>query len=185
MQFKTDLSKYNNDWYKPGAPILVRAIWFCMNSAFFISSFPFSSVKVFLLRMFGAKIGKGVVLKPHINIKYPWRLSIGNYSWIGEGVWIDCLEDVVVGENCCISQGALLLCGNHNYKKVSFDLMVGKIVLEDGVWLGARSIVCGGVVCKSHAVLTAASVAADVLEAYSIYRGNPAVKIKDRVITSP
>ena len=133
--------------------------------------------------MFGAKIGKGVVLKPNINIKYPWRLRIGNHSWIGEGVWVDNLEDVIIGANCCISQGALLLCGNHNYKKSTFDLMTGKIILEDGVWVGAKAIVCGGVVCMSHAVLSAGSVATSELEAYSVYQGNPAVKIKEREIT--
>lgn len=182
MPAKTDLSAYNNEWYKPGAPFLVRGLWYLVNAAFFSSSYPFSFVKVFFLRMFGAKVGKGVVLKPRINIKYPWRLSIGNYSWIGEGAWIDNLDDVVIGEHCCLSQGALLLCGNHNYKKSGFDLMTGKIVLEDGVWIGAKAVVCGGVVCRSHSVLTAGSVAADTLEAYSIYQGNPAVKLKDREI---
>lgn len=184
MQFKTDLSEYNNDWYKPGTSLLVRAAWYLVNRVFFISYFPFYSVKIFFLKMFGARIGKGVIVKPHVNIKYPWRLSIGNYSWIGEGAWIDNLDDVVIGDNCCISQGALILCGNHNYKKPSFDLMMSKIVLEDGVWIGAKSIVCGGVYCKSHAVLAAGSVAVDTLEEYSIYRGNPAVKIKNREITS-
>ncbi len=184
MPVKTDLSKFNNDWYKPGAPLLIRGIWYMMNRMFFISYFPFSSVKVFWLRVFGARVGRGVVLKPHINIKYPWRLSIGDHSWIGEGVWIDNLDDVTIGDNCCISQGAMLLCGNHNYKKPGFDLMMGKIVLDEGVWIGAKAIVCGGVVCKSHAVLTAGSVATEVLEPYSVYQGNPSVKIKDREITS-
>ena len=183
MQFKTDLSKYNNDWYRPGASLLVRVIWYLVNRTFFISYFPFSSIKIFFLRMFGARIGKGVVLKPHLNIKYPWRLSVGNYSWIGEGVWIDNLDDVVIGDNCCISQGAMILCGNHNFKKSTFDLMTGKVVLEDGVWIGAKSMLCGGVSCKSHAVLTAGSVAVDTLDSYSIYQGNPAVKIKDRQIS--
>ncbi|TAL63114.1 MAG: colanic acid biosynthesis acetyltransferase WcaF [Bacteroidetes bacterium] len=184
MQSKTELSSFDNDWYRPGAPLIVRALWYLINRIYFISYFPFSSVKVFWLRLFGAKIGKDVVLKPHINIKYPWRLSVGNYSWIGEGAWIDNLDDVVIGDNCCISQGALLLCGNHNYKKTTFDLMMGRIVLEDGVWIGAKSIVCGGVVCKSHSVLTAGSLAADSLDPYSIYQGNPAVKIKEREITA-
>lgn len=182
MQSKTDLSKFNNDWYKPGAPFLVRGIWYCVNWALFISYCPFNFLKVFFLRMFGAKIGSGVVLKPHVNIKYPWRLTIGDNSWIGEGVWIDNLDDVVIGANCCVSQGALLLCGNHDYKKQTFDLITGKIVLEDGVWIGAKAVVCGGVTCKSHSVLSAGSIASDNLEAYSVYRGNPALKIKDREI---
>ena len=182
MKEKTDLSKYNNEWYKPGAPWVIRVVWYIFNWVFFISYCPFNSIKIFSLRLFGAKLGKGIVIKPHVNIKYPWRLSIGNHCWIGEGVWIDNLEDVSIGDNCCLSQGALLLCGNHNYKKSSFDLITEKIILEDGVWIGAKAILCGGVTCKSHSVLTAGSVAGDTLESYSVYRGNPAVKIKDREI---
>ncbi|MBI4947871.1 MAG: colanic acid biosynthesis acetyltransferase WcaF [Bacteroidetes bacterium] len=179
---KTDLSKFNNGWYKPGVSFAVRAAWYVVNRVFFISYCPFSSFKIFLLKLFGAKVGEGLVIKPNINIKFPWRLKIGNHCWVGEGVWIDNLDEVVIGDNCCISQGALLLCGNHNYKKSTFDLMIGKIILEDGVWLGAKSIVCGGVTCKSHAVLSVDSVAVSDLEAYSIYQGNPAVKIKERII---
>jgi putative colanic acid biosynthesis acetyltransferase WcaF len=180
---KTDLSKFNNDWYKTGASYPVRAMWYVVNRVFFISYFPFSFFKIFLLRMFGAKVGEGLVIKPNVNIKYPWKLKVGNHCWLGEGVWIDNLEDVVIGDNCCLSQGSFLLCGNHNYKKSAFDLMTGKIILEEGVWLGAKSIVCGGVTCKSHSVLSVASIAVSDLEAYSIYRGNPAVKIKERVMS--
>jgi len=180
---RTDLSKFNNDWYKLGASFPVRGLWYTLNRFFFISYFPFSSFKIFLLRMFGARVGKGLVIKPNVNIKYPWRLKIGDHCWIGEGVWIDSLDEVVIGDNCCISQGALLLCGNHNYKKSTFDLNTGKIILEEGVWLGARSIVCGGVTCGSHSVLSVASVAVSDLESYSIYKGNPAVKTKERVIS--
>lgn len=139
-------------------------------------------MKCWLLRCFGAKVGKGVNIKPSVNIKYPWRLTIGNYSWIGENVWIDNLDEVVIGDNCCISQGVLLLCGNHNYKKSSFDLITGKIVLEDGVWLGAKSIVCPGVTIKTHAVLVVGSVAIKDLKSYTIYQGNPAFPIRTRVI---
>jgi len=121
-------------------------------------------------------------LKPSINIKYPWKLSIGDFSWIGEKVWIDNLGEVDIGKNVCISQGAMLLTGNHDYKKQGFDLMVGKIILEDGVWIGAESLVCPGVVCATHAVLAAKSVATQDLSAYQIYQGNPAHIVKERVI---
>ena len=132
--------------------------------------------------MFGAKIGKGVTIKPGVNIKYPWKLTVGDYTWIGERVWIDCLDTVTIGSNCCLSQGALLLNGNHNYKKSTFDLMISPITIEDGVWIGAQSIITGGVTCKSHSVLAVQSVASSDMEAYGIYRGNPAVKVKERVI---
>ena len=178
---KVDLSKFNNDWYSPGASILKRGIWFLMNSIFFINPLnPFSSLKTALLRAFGSKIGKGVVVKPNVNIKYPWKMTIGNNVWIGEGVWIDNLAPVFVGDNTSISQGALLLTGSHNYKNSTFDLIVKEIILEDGVWIGAKSIVCPGVTCKSHSVLTVGSVATKNLEPYFIYQGIPAEKKRRR-----
>jgi putative colanic acid biosynthesis acetyltransferase WcaF len=174
-----DLATFNNDWYQPGGRIK-RALWYILNAFFLKTAFPFSGVKVFLLRTFGASIGKNVVLKPNINIKYPWLLTIGDNAWIGEKVWIDNLGKVYIGNNVCVSQGALLLCGNHDYKKTSFDLMVGDITLHEGVWIGAKCIVTGGVVCQSHAVLTAGSVASKNLEPFKIYQGNPAVFVRDR-----
>jgi len=182
MQVSTDLSKYNNKWYRPGAPVK-RAIWFVVNIVFFINPLnPFSKLKVLLLRLFGAEVGKGVVIKPAVNIKYPWLLKIGDYCWIGERVWIDNLDSVQIGNNVCISQGAMLLCGNHHYKKSTFDLIVQPINLEDGVWIGAQSVVTPGVKCLSHSILTVNSVATGVLDAYGIYQGNPAVKVRDRVM---
>src|SRR6476661_10287091 len=103
-QLKTDLSRFNNDWYKKGGSRVKRLAWYVLNVAFFNSAFPFISFKRFLLRLFGAKVGKGVVIKPYVNIKYPWRLSIGNHVWIGERVWIDNLGLVVMHDNTCISQ---------------------------------------------------------------------------------
>lgn len=183
MSKTVNLAQFDNSsFFKTGAGFLKRAFWFICNFMFFKSAFPFYSFKAALLRMFGAKIGENVIIKPHVNIKFPWKLSILNNVWIGEGVWIDNLDKVNIGNNVCISQGAYLLCGNHNYKKETFDLMIGTIALEDGVWIGAKSIVCGSVVCKSHSVLLVQSVAVKDLEPYGIYRGNPAEKIKERVI---
>jgi len=185
MKKQVDFSTYNNDWYKKdiGASKGKQLIWYYVNIFFFKSSFSVvNRFKIFLLRAFGANIGIGVVIKPCVNIKYPWKLSVGNYSWIGENVWIDNLGVVTIGQSVSISQGAMLLTGNHNFKKITFDLIVGKIVLEDGVWIGAKSIVCPNVHCFSHAVLAVQSVATANLEPYKIYGGNPAVEIRDRVI---
>ena len=179
---KTDLSKYNNSWYHPGKKV-VCVLWYFINVVFFVSQIiPLSGLKVWLLKLFGAKVGHSVVIKPGVNIKYPWKLVIGDYSWIGEDVWIDNLAKVTIGNNVCISQGAMLLCGNHNYKKTTFDLMVNEIILEEGVWIGAKSVVCSGVRCKTHAILSVGSIANIDLEPYTIYQGNPAKKIRNRVI---
>jgi putative colanic acid biosynthesis acetyltransferase WcaF len=179
---KTELKEFDNTSYQPGS-MAKRSLWYVANVLFFNTSVPFpNSLKRMLLRIFGAKIGMGVILKPKINIKYPWMLSVGNHSWIGEGVWIDNLGNVEIGANCCLSQGVMLLCGNHNFSVSGFDLTVKEITLEEGVWLGAKSTVTQGVTCYSHSVLTVGSVASKNLEAYSINRGNPAEKIKSRVI---
>lgn len=175
-----DLSKFSNPEYNPGNP-LKRGLWYFFNVLFLINPWnPFSGLKKAVLRLFGAKIGKGVVIKPNVNIKYPWFLEIGDNAWIGEGVWIDNLGKVVVSKNVCISQGALLLCGNHDYKKTGFDLIVGDIFLQEGVWIGAKSVVTGGVNCASHSILAAGSVTSKNLDAYIIYRGNPAVAVRKR-----
>lgn len=179
---KTDLSTFNNNWYKPGGNALKRLFWYFTNALFFRSAYPFMGVKIVLLKLYGAKIGTGLVIKPHVSIKYPWNLQIGDHVWIGENVWIDNLGSVKIGNNVCISQGALIMSGNHNYSKPGFDLMIKEISIEDGAWLGAKSVVCQGVTIGSHAVLSVSSVASDNLDPYSIYRGNPAVKIKDRII---
>lgn len=182
---KTQLNKFTNNWYTSGASKPKMLLWYFVNLMFFTSRWlPVSAIKVALLRIFGAQVGRGVVIKPAVNIKYPWRLKIGNHVWIGEQVWIDNLENVEIGDHVCISQGAMLLCGNHNYKKSTFDLMVGKIILEEGTWIGAQTVVCPGVVCKSHAILTVGSVATSELKAYTIYQGNPAKAIKERVISN-
>lgn len=180
---KTDLSQYDNSWYSTGARILKRILWYFMNVLFLKNPLNLhSSFKVRLLRTFGAKIGKGVVIKPEVNVKYPWLLKVGDYTWIGENVWIDNLAKVSIGSHVCISQGAMLLCGNHNYKRQAFDLIVRPVTIEDGAWVGAQSIVCPGVTMHSHSVLTVGSIASKDLDAFSIYRGNPAIKVADRVI---
>jgi putative colanic acid biosynthesis acetyltransferase WcaF len=179
---KTDLSTYNNSWYQPGSRVK-RLMWYFVNELFLKSSLiPVSKVKVFWLRLFGAKIGSGVIIKPNVNIKYPWKLSIDNNCWIGESVWIDNLDDVTIESNVCLSQGAFLLCGNHNYKTKSFELIVKPIVLKQGAWIGAKSIVGPGVTVFEHAILSIGSTTSSDLEAYGIYRGNPAQKVKQRVI---
>ncbi|HEX8462812.1 MAG TPA: WcaF family extracellular polysaccharide biosynthesis acetyltransferase [Segetibacter sp.] len=185
-EFKKDpalvnLANYNNSWYKPG-PSWKIGLW--MLTSFLFFSHPLaliSSFKCFLLRCFGASIGKGVVIKPSVNIKYPWHLKIGDNTWVGEKVWIDNLAQVTISKNVCLSHGAMLLTGNHNYSSPVFALIVNEIILEDGVWLGAKSIVCPGVICKTHAVLSVASIATKDLEAFSVYYGNPAIKVKNRV----
>lgn len=178
---QTRLDKFANPEYSPQRGFITLFLWYFINILFFINPLnPISFIKVYLLKLFGAKIGKGVYIKPAVNIKYPWLLEIGDYSWIGEKAWIDNLVKVKIGANVCLSQDSMLLTGSHDYKKSTFDLITGEIILEDGVWIGAKSIVCPGVTCSSHSVLAVNSIATKDLEPYSVYQGNPAVLKRKR-----
>lgn len=178
---KTDLSRFDNAWFDEGASKFKWALWFLASAAFVINPYnPFNSVRKIVLRLFGAKIGKGVIIKHRVVVKFPWNLEIGDHTWIGEAVWIENQGKVKIGANCCLSQGVVLMTGNHNYKLPTFDLIVQPITLEDGVWLGATSTVTQGVTCHSHAVLGVLSVASKDLEAYTIYGGNPCVVLRKR-----
>ena len=178
-QLKKDFDKKD---FEIGASQFKVFCWY-FTSLFFIRSglIPSSSIIVFILRLFGSQIGKGVRIKPGIFIRYPWKLKVGDFTWLAD-CYIDNLDWVIIDKNCCISQQAVLITGNHNYKNVSFDLIVKPIVLEKGAWIGASSKVCPGITLHEHSILTLGSVATRDLEAYGIYQGIPAIKVKHRVI---
>jgi len=179
---QVQLNKYNNDWYRPAGAIK-KTLWYFTCMCFFKTMLPFpSGMKVKILRLFGAKVGVAVVIKPNVNIKYPWFLEIGAHTWIGEDVWIDNLAQVSIGEHCVLSQAAFLLTGSHDYTQENFDLVLKPIVLENGTWIGAKATVCPGVTCKSHSVLAVGSVATKELDAYGVYQGNPAILKRQREI---
>jgi putative colanic acid biosynthesis acetyltransferase WcaF len=177
-----DLSTFDNRWYQPGGA-LKRLVWLLVNAWIFKSDLPYpSGLKCALLRLFGAKIGGGVVIKPDVNIKYPWFLDIGDFTWIGEGAWIDNLAPITIGCHACVSQGAYLLTGNHDYTSPAFDLVIKPIVIEDGAWIGAKAVVTPGTTVGSHAIVTVGSVIGGKAEPYMIHRGNPAQPIRQRTI---
>lgn len=171
---------FDTGTYTPGASKAKIAFWYVTSVIFFESKLiPSGSVLIFFLRLFGAKIGKNVRLKPGLKVKFPWRLRIGDNSWIAD-CCIENLAPVSIGKHCCISQQAMLMTGNHNYRSENFDLIVKPIVLEDGAWVGAGSIVGPGVTIHAHSVLSLGSVATKNLEPNIIYQGNPAKPIRSR-----
>ena len=175
------LKNYDRGNYSTGAGFSKRVLWYAINSLIFDSFLmPISSLKSKILRLFKAKVGKNVVLKPRLNIKYPWYLHVSDNVWIGEGVWIDNLTHVRIGSNVCISQGAYLCTGNHDYKDVNFGLIVKEITIKDGAWIGAKTLICPGVTIGKNAVITAGSVIKNNAKENGIYRGNPAVFIRKR-----
>ena len=177
-----DLSRYSRGDYDPGPPVL-RALWYAVSLMFVDTPLPWPSAwKAAILRFFGATIGEGVVIKPRVRIKYPWVLSVGDHSWIGEEVWIDNLTWVRIGSHVCLSQGACVLTGNHDRTSPTFDLRLAAVEIADGAWIGAKSLICPGTTVASHAVLNAGSVAKGTLDAHGIYEGHPAAKTGQRTL---
>lgn len=180
---KTKLSSFSADTFDKEAGIIKLTLWFFCNALLVRASWnPFMKIKIILLRIFGAKIGKNVIIKNNVCIKFPWKITIGDNVWLGEYVWIDNIDKVEIENDVCISQGALLLTGNHDYTKTTFNYRNAPIYIEEGAWIGAKTVVCPGVKVHSHAILTVGSIATKDLETYSIYQGNPAVKIRNRII---
>lgn len=174
------LDKFNNRSWPRGRPLLVELLWAVLQAALVSSFMPGSLHRRLLLRAFGARIGRGVVIKPRVRVKFPWRLDIGDHTWIGEGVWIDNLAEVRIGSHCCLSQGAYLCTGSHNWSTSTFDLLTMPIRIGDGAWISARATVGPGVIISEGAVLGLGSVATSNLDAWGIYHGAPAVLHKRR-----
>jgi putative colanic acid biosynthesis acetyltransferase WcaF len=177
------LDLYTVGDYTPGASLIKRLLWYFVGAVLVRSYLmPVSSIKVWLLRLFGAKIGQGVRIKPGVRVKFPWRLTVGDYVWIGEDAWLDNLAPIAIGDHVCISQGVYLCTGNHDWSKPEFTLKTQAIAIESGSWLAANSSVAPGVTVGQGAILSLGSVALKSLEPMMIYQGNPAIAIKKRTL---
>lgn len=147
------LDLFDNPDFDRGASRLTEALWIVVQACLFSTWLPGSKWRRALLRAFGAKIGNGVVIKPHVSIKFPWRLSVGDHSWLGERVWIDNLADVKIGAHSCLSQGAYLCTGSHDWSDVKFALVTRSIEIGDGCWVGARASIAPGARLGNGAII--------------------------------
>lgn len=141
-----DLSSFQPPKIENQRGVLWRSGWILVNAIVFQSRLPWLpyAAKAGLLRAFGACVGRGLVIKPSVNIKYPWLLEIGEHVWIGEGVWIDNPAPVSIGSHVCISQGVYIVTGNHDYTSPSFDFFARPIVVADQCWVCAQAILKPG-----------------------------------------
>ncbi|MCC6420276.1 MAG: colanic acid biosynthesis acetyltransferase WcaF [Gemmataceae bacterium] len=176
-----DLSHPDSSELKRGRSRLFEALWhFAGRPLLGSQMIPFSGFRTWLLRAFGARIGKGVYIKPGLKVKFPWYLTVGDYSWLGEDLWIDNLAAVAIGSNACVSQGVYLCTGNHDWTTRNLKLFTRPIAIEAGAWVGARSVVCPGVTVGRCSIVTAGSVATRSVPAFEIHGGNPAVFLRPR-----
>jgi len=154
----------------------VFASWWLFKYLFFSTSLPWpSGLRVGILRLYGAQVGCGVVIKPRVNIHFPWRLVVGDFAWLGEEVNIYNFELVKIGSNACISQQVFLCAAGHDYRDPAFSYRNAPVSIGNGVWLQARVFVCPGVSVGDEVVVTACSFVKNDLPANRVYTGNPAV----------
>lgn len=136
--------------------------------------------RVFILRLFGAKIGKSNFIYPNCKIWAPWLLETENVVTIGPFVEIYNPGGLFIGHHSIISQNAFICGATHDYNSKNFDYVMKKILFEPYVWIGSRAIVLPGVCCKEGSVLGAGAVCSKNPEAWTVYSGNPAQPIKKR-----
>ncbi|MDR1789388.1 MAG: WcaF family extracellular polysaccharide biosynthesis acetyltransferase [Opitutaceae bacterium] len=164
----------NKEGYARGRPFVTMALWQLVKTAFFMTTFPWpSSVKVFWLRRFGTKIGTGACIKPRVNIHLPWKLTVGAHAWIGEDAVLLNFEAMKIGNHACISQGAFLCGGNHDFSTENMRYRHGKITVCDGAWVGARAFVAPGVTIGEDCVICACGVVTANMPAGAVCKGNP------------
>jgi putative colanic acid biosynthesis acetyltransferase WcaF len=178
-----NLALTTNRDYLPGRPFFVRALWVIIEALVLINPIVTSyRLKRAVLRLFGADLGVNVIIKPGTHVKYPWRLRIGDNCWLGERCWIDNMEDVTLGDNVVVSQGAYLCTGNHDWSDPGMGLTPQPIVIEDGAWIGAFARIAPGRRIGRESILVLGAVSLADTQPRGIYAGNPAELVRRRTI---
>lgn len=182
-QIFQDLKKFKlPDNFRGKNPVIVQ-IWWVIQSVFVAPSPQFMyGWRRFILRCFGAKIGKNVILRPSIKVTYPWHLEIGDDSWIGDNVVLYNLGKIIIGKNTVVSQNTYICTGTHNFNKVSFDIERKPVIIEDQVWLANDVYVAPGVTILKGAVVGTRSSVFNDLPGGTVYFGSPAKPQKPRVV---
>ena len=152
------LGEFSGAGYDRGRSFLVHALWVAVSAAVTAHVWCPGWLRVSILRLFGAKIGRGVVIRHKVEIHLPWKLSIGNDVWVGVGAWLLNLEPISIGSNVCISQGAMLCTGSHSVSSPTFEYDNAPIHIGDGAWIAVRATVLRGVTIGRNAVVGATAL---------------------------
>ena len=169
-----DLSKYDQSGYDRGRPRWFVLLWWLVQAiAFPLSLHNFNGFRCWLLRLFGAQIGTDVLIRPTARVTYPWKLVIGDYSWIGDDVVLYSLEKILIGSHCIISQKCYLCTGSHDIESSTFDLITAPITIGNGAWLATDCFVAAGVTIGANAVIGARSSVFTDVTAAQVAFGTP------------
>lgn len=169
-----DLRQYNQGNYDRGRPGWFIILWWLVQAiAFPLSPHPFNSFRCWVLRRFGARIGQGVIIRPTARFTYPWRVEIGDYSWIGDDVVFYSLETIRVGCHCVISQKSYLCTGSHDIQDPTFSLITAPITIDNGVWIATDCFIASGVEIGANSVIGARSSVFNLIPPQQVCWGNP------------
>ncbi|WP_304665206.1 putative colanic acid biosynthesis acetyltransferase [Igneacidithiobacillus copahuensis] len=167
---------------KPGW--YVQLWWLVQSSLFAGSPQVLYGWRRFLLRLFGAKVGKGVIIRPSARITYPWKLSIGDFSWVGDDVVLYTLGEIEIGANAVISQRSYLCTGSHDYTRPTFDIYAKPIAIGAEAWLATDVFVAPGVRIGRGAVVGARSSVFEDIPDCMMALGTPAKAVKRRMLSN-
>jgi putative colanic acid biosynthesis acetyltransferase WcaF len=170
-----DLSQFRIPKGFRGRSGLVVLLWQIVQVTLFACSpQPLYCWRRFLLRAFGARIGRKVLVRPSARITYPWKVSIGNFSWIGDHAELYSLGPISIGANSVISQRSYLCAGTHAHDIPDFPLVARPICVGDEVWIAADVFIAPGVTIGKGAIIGARSSVFDDIASYHIAMGSPA-----------
>lgn len=170
-----DLSQFSAGQFDRGASRLKEGLWVLVKCLFFLPGLPWPSAwRAFLLRCFGARIGRGLVIRSGAHITFPWRFSAGDNVWLGEDVLILSLAPVTLGDSVCLSQRAFLCTGSHAFDRTDFALVTQPVTIGSGSWIAAQAFVAPGVEIGPNVLVAAGSVVTRSVPAGSRVGGNPA-----------
>jgi putative colanic acid biosynthesis acetyltransferase WcaF len=176
-----DLSTFQLPENFRGRPVWFVQIWWAVQATLFACSpqilYPW---RRFLLRLFGATIGRAVIIRPTVKITYPWKLKIGDNAWIGDNVVLYTLGEITIGENAVVSQSSYLCTGSHVEDRPSFDIFAKPIIIAPGAWVATDVFVAPGVTIGSAAVVGARSSVFKDIPPEMVAMGNPAQIIRKR-----
>lgn len=160
---------------------LARMLWqFVWLLLFRFSPRPLYVWRVFLLRLFGARLGTGCHIYPSVQIWAPWNLAMGDQSCLASDVVCYAMAPISLGNKVVVSQGTYLCAGTHDYNDPRFQLIAKPITIEDQSWIAARAFIGPGVTVGKGAVVGACSVVTRNIPAWIVCAGNPCKPIKRR-----
>ena len=161
-------------------PVFVQTWWIVRDTLFLCSPQFMYGWRNWLLRLFGAEIGRGVLVRPTVRVTYPWKLKIGDHAWIGDFVELYNLADIQIGPHAVVSQKSYLCTGSHDYSKSSFDIYAKPIIIESQAWVAADVFVGPGVTVGCGAVVGARSTLLKDAPPMSVLVGSPAIFVRQR-----